>query len=616
MKKIINIFAYLLISITALSQSYSSSFYSEEAIRKYYEANIDKLDPMEGKYDVQVYVRTNSPIQADYDYSLIYYVVKQPYSNKFTVYIGKHDEFTFGKSDNVSIESIGTTNAYRLYFRNSSNRGVLDNNLRYTSTVELSLEDARHFWSNPNWAYRLILKYDFVKAYPTGTMYADAARKAEARIIEEEKKRREEEAKRAGWTGTGFALKDGYIVTNYHVIEDATNITIQGVKGDFANKLTAQVVASDKYNDIAILKINDSRFTGFGTIPYLVKTSISDVAEDIFVLGYPMTSTMGDEIKYTTGVISSKTGFQGDVSQYQISAPVQPGNSGGPLFDSKGNVIGIVSAKHTGAENVGYAIKTSYLKNLIESVLSTNILPVTNTGIQTLSNAEKVKKIKSFVFLINASTQTTTSTQRHTTPSTSASNSTPIASTSRNQTYTSKVEGTTPKTSNPGVSNSFVNKKGERIVQSEEATIKVGDLVYAELEGKQVERWEISSYAASFVATQDEYKLKALKEGNVQVWGYIDGSPKLFKFKIVNTNTTLPGDKPIKTITSKECTINVGDHITAKLPEGDVEMWEINKYQGEYVDIGQHILVAKKSGVICVWGYINNSPKLFKITIK
>ena len=616
MKKIINIFAYLLISITALSQSYSSSFYSEEAIRKYYEANIDKLDPMEGKYDVQVYVRTNSPIQPDYDYSLIYYVVKQPYSNKFTVYIGKHDEFTFGKSDNVRIESIGTTNAYRLYYRNSSNRGVLDNNLRYTSTVELSLEDARHFGSNPNWAYRLILKYDFVKAYPTGTMYTDAARKAEARIIEEEKKRREEEAKRAGWTGTGFALKDGYIVTNYHVIEDATNITIQGVKGDFANKLTAQVVASDKYNDIAILKINDSRFTGFGTIPYLVKTSISDVAEDIFVLGYPMTSTMGDEIKYTTGVISSKTGFQGDVSQYQISAPVQPGNSGGPLFDSKGNVIGIVSAKHTGAENVGYAIKTSYLKNLIESVLSTNILPVTNTGIQTLSNAEKVKKIKSFVFLINASTQTTTSTQRHTTPSTSASNSTPIPSTSTNQTYTSKVEGTTPKTSNPGVSNSFVNKKGERIVQSKEATIKVGDLVYAELEGKQVERWEISSYAASFVATQDEYKLKALKEGNVQVWGYIDGSPKLFKFKIVNTNTTLPGDKPIKTITSKECTINVGDHITAKLPEGDVERWEINKYQGEYVDIGQHILVAKISGVISVWGYINNSPKLFKITIK
>lgn len=66
---------------------------------------------------------------------------------------------------------------------------------------------------------------------------------------------------------------------------------------------------------------------------------------------------MGDEIKLTTGVISSKTGFQGDVSLYQISAPIQPGNSGGPLFDNKGNLIGIVNAKHKGAENVGYAIK-------------------------------------------------------------------------------------------------------------------------------------------------------------------------------------------------------------------------------------------------------------------
>lgn len=90
----------------------------------------------------------------------------------------------------------------------------------------------------------------------------------------------------------------------------------------------------------------------------------------------------------------------------------------------------------------------------------------------------------------------------------------------------------------------------------------------------------------------------------------------MFKLHIVNTNTPLPEDKSIKTITSKECTIDVGDHITAKLPEGDVERWEITNLQGEYVDIGQHILVAKKSGIISVWGYINNSPRLFKITIQ
>lgn len=111
---------------------------------------------------------------------------------------------------------------------------------------------------------------------------------------------------------------------------------------------------------------------------------------------------MGDEIKLTTGVISSKTGFQGDVTLYQISAPIQPGNSGGPLFDKKGNVIGIVSAKHTGAENVGYAIKTLYLRNLVESCVNASIIPTANT-VSTLPLTGKVKSEKNFVFLIRCS---------------------------------------------------------------------------------------------------------------------------------------------------------------------------------------------------------------------
>jgi S1-C subfamily serine protease len=137
-------------------------------------------------------------------------------------------------------------------------------------------------------------------------------------------------------------------------------------------------------------------------IPYSIKTSTTDVGENIFVLGYPLTSTMGEEIKLTTGVVSSKTGFQGDVSSYQISAPIQPGNSGGPLFDSNGNVIGIVSAKHKGAENVGYAIKASYLKNLMESVLSENILPQTNK-IASYKLSNKVKSLTKYVYYITCS---------------------------------------------------------------------------------------------------------------------------------------------------------------------------------------------------------------------
>lgn len=205
----------------------------------------------------------------------------------------------------------------------------------------------------------------------------------------------------AEWSGTGFALKNNYIVTNYHVIEDAKTINIQGVNGDFSTKYNASVVASDKFNDLAILKVEGVNISTSG-IPYSVKTSTSEVGEDVFVLGYPLTSTMGEEIKLTTGVVSSKTGFQGDVSLYQISAPIQPGNSGGPLFDGNGNVIGIVSAKHKGAENVGYAIKASYLRNLMESALSENILPQTNK-IASYKLSDKVKSLKNYVYYITCS---------------------------------------------------------------------------------------------------------------------------------------------------------------------------------------------------------------------
>ena len=203
------------------------------------------------------------------------------------------------------------------------------------------------------------------------------------------------------WSGTGFALLDNYIATNYHVVEGAKMIWIQGVGGDFEQRYKAKVLAIDKFNDLALLQVQGAHVSNMN-IPYMVKTTTSDVGEDVFVLGYPLTSTMGEEIKLTTGVVSSKTGYQGDVSIYQISAPVQPGNSGGPLFDENGDVIGIVSAKHNDAENVGYAIKASYLRNLMESAMSTNILPQTNkVANQKLS--DKVKVLKNFVYYITCS---------------------------------------------------------------------------------------------------------------------------------------------------------------------------------------------------------------------
>lgn len=202
----------------------------------------------------------------------------------------------------------------------------------------------------------------------------------------------------SSWTGTGFALKNGYIVTNNHVVDGASSILVQGINGTTV-EYKAEVVAVDKNNDLALIRINDYRFDGFGSIPYSIKETLCDVGSDVFVLGYPLTSYMGEEIKLTNGIISSRSGYQGDITTYQISAPVQPGNSGGPMFDKNGNVVGVVNAGIPGAENVGYAIKTSYLCNLINSSVSSAIIPRNNT-ISTMSLSEKVKVLRNYTFYI------------------------------------------------------------------------------------------------------------------------------------------------------------------------------------------------------------------------
>ena len=201
-------------------------------------------------------------------------------------------------------------------------------------------------------------------------------------------------------SGTGFALSsNGFIVTNHHVIDGARNLSVKGVNGDFSISYKAKIVVSDKNNDLAIIQIDDNDFSSIAKIPYSIKPNNSDVGENVFVLGYPLRATMGDEIKLTNGIVSSKTGFQGDITSYQISAPVQPGNSGGPLFDQAGNLIGVINAKHIGAENVSYAIKVSYLKNLID-LLPSSLTINTTSNLAGLSLSDQVRQLNKFVYII------------------------------------------------------------------------------------------------------------------------------------------------------------------------------------------------------------------------
>lgn len=373
-------------------KGYLDVYATDAQQKQYFQDNIILLDAIEGMYNVQVTQQSGNAYRT--------FPVQM---NNITLVVCKTSDGLYNcLGGTYSIEQIGETNAYKFI--------IPWNDINYTDIKRFHLNEQGQFrvsFEIPirqmqqdmgrNYQSGMYVKFtfDFIKQYPTYSMYKHAYEQLQ---IEEQQNMIRL------WNGSGFALREGYVVTNYHVVEKAKDITIQGVNGDFSKKHKAILVASDKHNDLAILRVNDANLYENDNIPYGMKESLSDVGEDIFVLGYPLTATMGEEVKLTTGVISSKTGFQGDVSLYQISAPIQPGNSGGPLFDNKGNLIGIVSSKHSEAENAGYAVKAAYLNNLIESTLSPSILPTTN---QTANSplTVKVAKIKNFVYIINCSNQ-------------------------------------------------------------------------------------------------------------------------------------------------------------------------------------------------------------------
>ena len=197
----------------------------------------------------------------------------------------------------------------------------------------------------------------------------------------------------------------GYIATNYHVVEGANDIQVNFTRNGQVESHPATVVITDQQNDLAIIKISDDTFNAMQPIPYGILSRTKDTGSEVFAMGYPMADVMGTEVKFTDGKISSKSGIQGDVRVYQITVPIQPGNSGGPLFDMDGNVIGITSSglnrDYFKSENVNYAIKASYLRSLMEACPQEIILEEKkSTSMTNLSLTERIKQYEDYVVLI------------------------------------------------------------------------------------------------------------------------------------------------------------------------------------------------------------------------
>ncbi len=202
--------------------------------------------------------------------------------------------------------------------------------------------------------------------------------------------------------GTSFLIDSkGFLVTNAHVVAGSSTILVQNNKGQ---EFKATIAHLDNIKDLAILKIEDEDFKPLSSLPYSIRKSNIDLGESVFTLGYPR-----DEIVYNEGYMSAKTGFNGDTISCQIAVSANPGNSGGPVLNKNGEVIGILSTAQTKAEGVVFAIKSKNIFQAIDELkkdTSYQKLKIpTSSNIRGIDRVQQIKQIEDCVFMVKSFTR-------------------------------------------------------------------------------------------------------------------------------------------------------------------------------------------------------------------
>jgi S1-C subfamily serine protease len=214
------------------------------------------------------------------------------------------------------------------------------------------------------------------------------------------------------YSGTGFlfSAKD-YVITNWHVVRGTNNIKVKFLNGE---KIEAEVALKDPQNDIAFLKLARQPQLPPSNLK-IGDSSNMKMGDKVFTIGYPAHFLMGDNPKYTEGVVNATSGLQDDPTVFQVSVEIQPGNSGGPLFNSSGEVVGITTstldpedaleAFGTLPQNVNYAVKSSYISALLPMlpqtlIASRGIVVVPREPKNSLANF--IEKVKKNIVLIEA----------------------------------------------------------------------------------------------------------------------------------------------------------------------------------------------------------------------
>ena len=203
--------------------------------------------------------------------------------------------------------------------------------------------------------------------------------------------------------GTGFLIDGkGYLITNAHVVKGATQIDVQNTLGEY----NARIIHMDLDRDIAVLKIDDTSYHAFNGLPYGISRTGGELGEELFTLGYPR-----PEIVYGKGYMSAVTGFQGDTTAFQLTIAANPGNSGTPVLNNDGEVIGIVTSSQHNAQGMVFAVRSNNIFRAIDSMrvdssiqkMDSNFVHLhipTTSALKGVDRVHQIKRIEDYVFIV------------------------------------------------------------------------------------------------------------------------------------------------------------------------------------------------------------------------